>query len=79
MTNQNAPEAGSESSARLDPCPFCGGSARLFTTDGTSHWAVCNQCAAEGPWLETKVAAERAWNRRVICSWHTEYADGNKV
>ena len=68
MTEKPRVEAGAEFKDRLGhlmPCPFCGGSAQIFTSDGTRYWAGCDQCEAEGPWAENKTTAESAWNRRI--------------
>ncbi len=67
-------KAGYELSAGLDPCPFCGGTASVVDCL-QGYWVMCDQCAAEGPWKEGKTVAIRAWNRRVVCSRHTEPED----
>lgn len=51
----------------LLPCPFCGGEARLRTTETRSFfWGKCRStdCLAEGPPLMSEAFAIAAWNQR---------------
>lgn len=57
---------------KLEPCPFCGGKAWAYS--GTTYhfesgWGwicACKSCDAQGQIGETKAAAIRNWNRRII-------------
>ena len=50
----------------LEPCPFCGGPARLVK-EGTAYKIFCRMpnCDAQYGWCATKEAAIRGWNSRV--------------
>ena len=50
-------------SVALEPCPFCGGEARM-DHDQVWSWAVCRECNAEGPTNSSAPLAIAAWNRR---------------
>ncbi|MER1476975.1 Lar family restriction alleviation protein [Enterobacter hormaechei] len=54
----------------LDPCPFCGGHAETFVTDGTEegsywYWAECWVCESRTGLHETEEKTTEAWNQRV--------------
>lgn len=54
----------------LDPCPFCGGHAEIFVTDGTEeggywYWAECWVCESRSALHETEEKTAEAWNQRV--------------
>jgi len=54
--------------ANIKPCPFCGGSARVY--DISQCFVICKSCGAQGPPVTEFVdmtAAEKAielWNER---------------
>lgn len=49
----------------LQPCPFCGGEAKLFNSCLTLPYVCsCLSCRAEGPCSATDVGAVKLWNRR---------------
>jgi Lar family restriction alleviation protein len=54
----------------LLPCPFCGGDARMSSTnDGWSQdsmWCVtCEKCGARGPKASHSADAEQLWRKRL--------------
>ncbi|EGR9571404.1 restriction alleviation protein, Lar family [Salmonella enterica subsp. enterica serovar Grumpensis] len=56
--------------SELKPCPFCGGHAETFTTDGTevgTYWylAECWVCESRTGLYETEEKTAEAWNQRV--------------
>lgn len=66
--------------SELKPCPFCQGEASARGADET-HWIVCIQCAAEGPWRKSRVASVNAWNTRATpprAEVDVEWEDGGR-
>lgn len=60
-------------SAKLKPCPFCGGETKIRTYSGmgrTMFFVQCNDCAAESSCYDTKEEAVAAWNRRAERTCH---------
>ncbi|WP_077958218.1 Lar family restriction alleviation protein [Salmonella enterica] len=58
------------SMSELKPCPFCGGHAGTFTTDGTEvgtywYWAECWVCESRTGLYATEEKTAEAWNQRV--------------
>ncbi|HAE7522452.1 TPA_asm: restriction alleviation protein, Lar family [Salmonella enterica subsp. enterica serovar Carrau] len=56
--------------SELKPCPFCGGHAGIFTTDGTEvgtywYWAECWVCESRTGLYATEEKTAEAWNQRV--------------
>ena len=51
---------------KKEPCPFCGMTDLLVTSNGEdNYWVMCNQCGAEGPTaIESRVW--KVWNVRPI-------------
>ncbi len=55
----------------LKPCPFCGGKARLFVSDGVR--VICSKCYVSTRIMSDKIEYDssavetvvEAWNRRV--------------
>ena len=57
----------------LDPCPFCGGEAKLVSTLGDRYWVGCNNCGAEqGFTSPTEEEAIERWNTRAYYDQKTE-------
>ena len=56
------------SDAKLKPCPFCGGRARVYCDDSGDYRAdytvECFSCESSGAWFKTGAAAVAAWDRR---------------
>jgi Lar family restriction alleviation protein len=55
----------------LEPCPFCGGVARIETTrhqHPPSHWVECAECEALSGEYASKASAVAAWNTRTAHS-----------
>ena len=52
----------------LEPCPFCGGSARqsiAAAKNGPHNYAVgCSRCIIQTEWTSTEAEAIAAWNTR---------------
>lgn len=50
----------------LERCPFCDGKPYLnIRDDPRATFAItCNDCAAQGPWEQTRENAVERWNRR---------------
>jgi len=55
------------------PCPFCGYSAPMFSSDSDGWRVICGFCGARGPAVITRESGEapshsaamiREWNRR---------------
>jgi len=38
----------------IKPCPFCGGKGGIMFGGVNSVWVNCQQCDADGPWVDTK-------------------------
>ncbi|EKS4545034.1 Lar family restriction alleviation protein, partial [Salmonella enterica] len=56
--------------SELKPCPFCGGHAGTFTTDGTEvgtywYWAECWVCESRTGLYATEEKTAEAWSQRV--------------
>jgi len=50
----------------IKPCPFCGGKGGIMFAGETSVWVNCQQCDADGPWVESNEDdAIDKWNTRV--------------
>lgn len=47
----------------LEPCPFCGGEARIGVV-GRLRELICRHCEAAGPLCDTTESARRKWNTR---------------
>lgn len=62
---------------QLEPCPFCGGEARLETYGGTSCAVVCQACHSGTPTmrLEDGERAVELWNRRARPTCRNTYED----
>jgi Lar family restriction alleviation protein len=53
----------------LKPCPFCGGSNIIDTSNGVESCMLnCDDCGAEGPSAKNYVKATVAWNTRAQLS-----------
>lgn len=53
---------------KLKPCPFCGGTATIFMTDGEysdACYICCDDCGCGIPLHNTERDAIERWNRRV--------------
>lgn len=50
----------------LKPCPFCGGTAEIETSNEFLYWwtAVCSECRTGTRGYKLKEEAIAAWNRR---------------
>ena len=63
----------------LDPCPFCGGEAKLCkdvwpTGNGTyarAYWVRCKRCKACSDEYKSADDAAQAWNQRDDARWHS--------
>ena len=67
-------------SEELNPCPWCRGKAQAFS-DGYLAWAVCDDCQAEGPTVQTDDPndAIAAWNLRDTTAVQQEREECAKV
>ena len=59
---------GSTARHQCDPCPFCGGKARVVIGLFASVCCRNARCKAEGPLRKTPGGAESAWNKRTAQS-----------
>ena len=52
----------------LEPCPFCGAKPDIDRniSDTGVYWVMCHQCCAEGPPVNPKPEAIKAWNTRAL-------------
>lgn len=52
----------------LEPCPFCGTELDIDRniSDTGVYWVMCHQCCAEGPPVNPKAEAIKAWNTRAL-------------
>jgi Lar family restriction alleviation protein len=52
----------------LEPCPFCGTELDVDRniSDTGVYWVMCHQCCAEGPPVNPKAEAIKAWNTRAF-------------
>lgn len=52
----------------LEPCPFCGAKLDIDRniSDTGVYWVMCHQCCAEGPPVNPKAEAIKAWNTRAL-------------
>jgi len=57
-------DAARKNPAGLLPCPFCGSSAVRLNRKGSG--VICDYCAAEGPFSNSKERALWRWNSRVV-------------
>ena len=56
---------------KLKPCPFCNGGRASIKQADKYFVAVCGNCLASGPMLETISAAADGWNHRSReIEWH---------
>ena len=54
--------------AKLEPCPFCGGTAELHTYSSsikTDHNVYCRCCGASSAYMSNTNEAINMWNNRV--------------
>lgn len=55
----------------LEPCPCCGGEARIYTQDpykgsGERYGIICVKCALQTKDYDNKTTAIAIWNRRSV-------------
>ena len=51
----------------IKSCPFCGGKGGIMFAGETSVWVNCQQCDADGPWVESNEDdAIDKWNQRIV-------------
>jgi len=62
----NPPVSTTTLQERLDECPFCGGTATLYASDGETdwHWISCDGCGVTTGVRESREAAVGCWQRR---------------
>ena len=50
----------------LKRCPFCGGSAKIFSTFcEVKFFAACTFCGNRTPFVDNPKKARKAWNKRI--------------
>ena len=50
----------------IKPCPFCGGKGGIMFGGVNSVWVNCQQCDADGPWVDNNEDdAIDKWNTRI--------------
>ena len=60
-------EPSKERKMKIKPCPFCKGDdvrAASNTVNDRPAWVECSFCFAEGPVVDSKQEAIKAWNMR---------------
>jgi len=61
----NHPMTDTDSKTDLEPCPFCGHDAELYSVGNRTHWSGgCSSCNTRGPIEKDKDYAIRMWNAR---------------
>lgn len=60
--------ADSKSILHLEPCPFCGGKAKVgcekYWQPRVSRRIICTKCYSSSGWYDTEEEAAENWNRR---------------